>query len=59
MRPFIEILRNEEAVTAVEYAIMLALILAGILGAIGSVGAGTGGMYSGIEGDLEDVGFVK
>ncbi|HEY4760204.1 MAG TPA: Flp family type IVb pilin [Thermoguttaceae bacterium] len=48
---------EEQAATAVEYAVILALILLAILGAIGAVGARTGGMWSGIEGDLRDVGF--
>lgn len=50
-------IRDEEAATAVEYAVMLAMILLTILGAIGSVGNQTGGMWSGIEGDLRDIGF--
>ena len=59
MRPLLEILRNEEAVTSVEYAVVLALILMAILGAIGSLGAQTGGMWGSINSDLEDVGFIK
>lgn len=59
MRPLLEILRNEEAVTSVEYAVMLALILIAAIGAIGSFGAQTGGLWGGIEGDLDDVGFMK
>ena len=59
MRPLLEILRNEEAATAVEYAVMLALILIAAIGAIGSFGAQTGGLWGGIEGDLDDVGFIK
>ena len=57
MRPFIEILRNEEGATSVEYAVVLALILMAIFGAIGSLGAQTGGLWGGIVGDLADVGF--
>jgi pilus assembly protein Flp/PilA len=59
MRPLLEILRNEEAATSVEYAVVLALILMAIVTAIGSVGAGTGGMYSDIQNDLTDVGFIR
>ena len=59
MRPLIEILRNEEGVTSVEYAVVLAMILMAVIGAIGSLGAETGGMWGGIESDLEDVGFIK
>ena len=42
----ISLLREEEATTAVEYAVMLALILAAIIGSITAVGQGTGGMWS-------------
>jgi len=59
MRPLLEIFRNEEAATAVEYAVMLALILLAAIGAIGSFGAETGGLWGGIEGDLEEVGFIQ
>jgi pilus assembly protein Flp/PilA len=57
MRCLYNLLRDEEAATAVEYAVMLALILLAILGAIGSVGAQTGGMWTGIVEDLRAVGF--
>jgi pilus assembly protein Flp/PilA len=36
----------EDAATAVEYAVMLALILIGVISAISSVGAGSGGLWS-------------
>ncbi len=36
---------------------MLALILMAVMGAIGSFGAETNGLWSGINGDLEEVGF--
>jgi pilus assembly protein Flp/PilA len=49
--------RQEDAATAVEYAVMLALILIAVIGAIGSVGAGTGGMWGTIDGDLNAAGF--
>jgi len=53
----IEILRNEEGATSVEYAVVLALILIAVMGAIGSFGAQTGGLWGGINTDLEEVGF--
>jgi pilus assembly protein Flp/PilA len=53
----LEILRNEAGATAVEYAVMLALILIAVIGAIGSLGAQTGGMWGSINSDLQDVGF--
>jgi len=57
MRFICKFFRDEQAATAVEYAVMLALILIAILGAIGSVGAQTGGLWSGIVDDLRSVGF--
>ena len=59
MRFLVKIIREEEAVTAVEYAVMLAMVLLAIVGAIGSLGAETGGMWGGIQEDLGEVGFVK
>ncbi len=49
--------RDDQAATAVEYAVMLALILVTIIGAVGAVGAQAGGMWGGIEGELRDHGF--
>jgi pilus assembly protein Flp/PilA len=58
MRHFIRTLwRQEDAATAVEYAVMLALILVAVISAIGSVGASTGGMWGGIDTDLSAAGF--
>ena len=59
MRPLVAILRNEEAVTSVEYAVVLALVLMAVIGAIGSLGAQAGGMWGGIIADLAGVGFIK
>ncbi len=53
------ILRDEEAATAVEYAVMLAMILMVVFGAIGAVGEQSGGLWSGIEGDLQAAGFIS
>jgi pilus assembly protein Flp/PilA len=39
-------LREEEGPTAVEYAVMLALILAVIIAAVGNIGSTTNGMYN-------------
>jgi pilus assembly protein Flp/PilA len=49
--------RQEEAATAVEYAVMLALILIAIIGAIGTVGSQTGGMWGGIDSDFSAAGL--
>ena len=51
------ILREEEAATAVEYSVMLAMILLVVLGVVGTLGSQSGGMWNGIVGDLESVGF--
>jgi Flp pilus assembly pilin Flp len=57
MRRFFQTLwRQEDAATAVEYAVMLALIIVAIIGVIGSVGANTGGMWGNIESDLNAAG---
>jgi Flp pilus assembly pilin Flp len=50
-------LREEEAATAVEYAVLLALILMAVFGAIGSVGAGTGGMWGTIDSNMSAAGL--
>jgi pilus assembly protein Flp/PilA len=59
MRWFTQFLRDERAATAVEYAVMLALIILSIIGTIGVVGANAGGMWGGIKSDLKDVGFCQ
>jgi Flp pilus assembly pilin Flp len=51
-------LHEEEAATAVEYAVMLALIIVAIIGSIGSVAARAGGMWAGILAALRAIGFV-
>ena len=50
-------LASEDGPTAVEYAVMLGLILAVALVAIGALGSQSGGMWGNIEGDLRNVGF--
>jgi pilus assembly protein Flp/PilA len=58
MRNFLRALwRQEDAATAVEYAVLLALILVAIIGAIGSVGAQSGGLWGDIDSDLTAAGF--
>jgi pilus assembly protein Flp/PilA len=58
MRYILQIIREEEAATAVEYSVMLALILLAVISAVGSVGAQTGGMWSGIVDSLRSAGFM-
>jgi Flp pilus assembly pilin Flp len=59
MSPLLRFLLDDEAATAVEYAVLLALILMAIIGAIGGLGAETGGMWGGINADLSGVGFIQ
>ncbi len=57
MRWIKAILHDDEASTAVEYAVMLAMILIAVLGAVSMVGGQTGGLWGGIDTDLKSVGF--
>ncbi len=49
--------RDEDGATAVEYAVLLALILMGVIGAIGTFGGQTGGLWGGIDSDLGSTRF--
>jgi len=57
MRCLIKLLREQEAATAVEYAVLIAMILLTAIGTIGMLGSQSGGMWGNIETDLRDVGF--
>lgn len=50
-------LASEDGPTSVEYAVLLALILAAVLGAIGAVGMEAGGMWGTIDSDFEAAGM--
>ena len=52
-----KLLRDDEAATAVEYSVMLALILMSVIGAVGMLGAQSGGMWSNIIAKLTTAGF--
>lgn len=56
MKHLIRLLRDDEAATSVEYAVMLALILVAVIGAIAQVGEASGGMWGGIRDDLIEFG---
>ena len=58
MACFRRFVREEEAATAVEYAVMLGLILMTVIGAIGTFGANSGSLWGGIVDDLAAVGFA-
>jgi Flp pilus assembly pilin Flp len=49
--------RGEEAATAVEYAVMLALFIASLIVLISSVGGKSGGMWGGIKTNMASYGI--
>ena len=57
MRRFAEFLRREEGATAVEYAVLLALILVVMMATITQFGAASGGLWGKIDTELNNVGF--
>jgi pilus assembly protein Flp/PilA len=56
-RQFDRFWREEEAATAVEYAVMLALILIAVMSAIGAVASQAGGMWGNTKNSLDAAGF--
>lgn len=57
MTTLLRLLRDEDAATAVEYAVMLALILLVAIGSISALGTQSGGMWGGIDNDLTAAGL--
>ena len=57
LRQVARFLRDESGPTAVEYAVMLAMIMMAVLGVIGVVGNQAGGMWGDIQTDLDGHGF--
>jgi Flp pilus assembly pilin Flp len=58
MRRFLlQFLYDDTAATAVEYAVLLALILVAVMGAIGAVASQAGGLWGTIKTDLDSNGF--
>ncbi len=53
----LDLCRDDDAATTVEYAVLLALILMGVISAIGVVGSQTGGLWGGIDSDLSATRF--
>ena len=47
-----EFLRSEDGPTAVEYAVMLALIIVISMTAIGGIGTSVSGIFSGLKGKI-------
>lgn len=54
-----QFVRGESGATAVEYAVMLALIIMVMIGTIGQFGSETHGLWSGSIDRLDAVGFMK
>ena len=54
---FRRLLRDEEGPTAVEYAVLLALILVAIMAGIGTLGSQTGGMWGNTDTQLSNAGL--
>ena len=57
MRAVLQFLREDQATTATEYAVMLGAILLVIVAAISVFGSETGGMWGGIHSNLQSAGF--
>ncbi|MBX3438362.1 MAG: Flp family type IVb pilin [Planctomycetaceae bacterium] len=57
MNTICQFLKNDEAATAVEYAVMLALIIGVMIATLQSFGGAAGGMWSKSREQLESHGF--
>lgn len=53
----LEFIRDDSAATAVEYAVLLALILVAVIGAVATFGSETGGLWGNIDTQLETTQF--
>ena len=54
---FVKFLREEQAATAVEYAVMLALILLAMVGTIKALGGASGSMWGSNYNQMKSAGF--
>lgn len=54
---FVKFLREEQAATAVEYAVMLALILLAMVGTIKALGGASGSMWGANYTQMKAAGF--
>lgn len=57
LRPFIAFLSNDDGPTSVEYAVLLAMILLGIIATVQTLGSATGGMWANNNDELQAHGF--
>lgn len=53
----LNIFTDEDGATAVEYAVMLALVLMAVIGAVGAMGSDAGGLWGDIDSDLASTPF--
>lgn len=47
--------RDNRGATAIEYGLIAALIVVAMMGGLRAMGGGAGGMWSGIDSDLQNV----
>jgi pilus assembly protein Flp/PilA len=57
MKAILAFFRDDHAATAVEYAVMLAMIIVTCVAAISSFGNASNGLWGGIDSDLDAHGF--
>ena len=57
MRWILDLLRDEDATTAIEYAVMLFMILGVVIGSVGMLGTHSGELWGMIRDDLNEAGF--
>ncbi len=59
MRFIVSILREEDAATSVEYAVVLSMILGVVVGAVSAFGGETSNLWGGIVEDLRATPFFN
>jgi pilus assembly protein Flp/PilA len=57
MRLLKEFLNSEDGATAVEYAVMLALIMMAVLGTVATLGTNTAGLWDSMNSDMSTHGL--
>jgi pilus assembly protein Flp/PilA len=57
-KPATRFLTDDAAATAVEYAVMLLLILMVLISAVAALGSQTGSLWGDIKSQLQSVGFI-
>ena len=59
MRWILRFLHDDTAATAIEYCIVMTVILLSVIIAVAAVGAGTGGLWGGAQSHLNTTNFGK